>query len=37
VDPKINREVAAKVLPADFASNGEHVERLEREAQPAGE
>jgi len=35
-DPKINREVAVKVLPADFASNGERVERLEREAQAAG-
>src|SRR4030095_10356718 len=35
-DPKINREVAIKVLPADFASNGERVERLEREAQAAG-
>src|SRR5688572_23054948 len=35
-DPKINREVAVKVLPADFASNNERVERLEREAQAAG-
>lgn len=35
-DPKINREVAVKVLPADFASNHERVERLEREAQAAG-
>ncbi len=35
-DPKINRDVAIKVLPADFAANGERVERLEREAQAAG-
>ncbi|PYS98386.1 MAG: hypothetical protein DMF63_15995 [Acidobacteria bacterium] len=35
-DPKINRDVAIKVLPADFAVNGERVERLEREAQAAG-
>ena len=35
-DPKINRDVAVKVLPPDFASNGERVERLEREAQAAG-
>ena len=35
-DPKIGREVALKVLPADFASNEERLERLEREAQAAG-
>lgn len=35
-DPKIGRDVAIKVLPADFASNAERVERLEREARAAG-
>ena len=35
-DPKIAREVAVKVLPADFASDGDRVERLQREAQAAG-
>ncbi|HKP69237.1 MAG TPA: protein kinase [Pyrinomonadaceae bacterium] len=35
-DPKIAREVAVKVLPADFASDSDRVERLEREAQAAG-
>ena len=35
-DPKIGRDVAIKVLPSDFASNGERVDRLEREAQAAG-
>lgn len=35
-DPKIAREVAIKVLPADFASDSDRVERLEREAQAAG-
>ncbi|HUR97058.1 MAG TPA: protein kinase [Pyrinomonadaceae bacterium] len=35
-DPKIGRDVAIKVLPPDFASNKERVERFEREAQAAG-
>ena len=35
-DPKIGRDVAIKVLPSDFASNEERVERFEREAQAAG-
>jgi serine/threonine protein kinase/Tol biopolymer transport system component len=35
-DPKIGRDVAIKVLPSDFASNKERVERFEREAQAAG-
>src|SRR5215203_818978 len=35
-DPKIGRDVAIKVLPSDFASNHERVERFEREAQAAG-
>ncbi|MEP7148292.1 MAG: protein kinase [Acidobacteriota bacterium] len=35
-DPKIGREVAIKVLPKDFASDAERVQRFEREAQAAG-
>jgi serine/threonine protein kinase/Tol biopolymer transport system component len=35
-DPKIGRDVAIKVLPSDFASNSERVQRFEREAQAAG-
>jgi serine/threonine protein kinase len=35
-DPKIGRDVAIKVLPSDFASNTERLERFEREAQAAG-
>jgi serine/threonine protein kinase len=31
-DPRLGREVAIKVLPADVASNRERLERLEREA-----
>src|SRR5579864_4863177 len=32
-DTKLNREVAIKVLPATFASDGEHMARFQREAQ----
>jgi serine/threonine protein kinase/Tol biopolymer transport system component len=35
-DPKIGREVAIKVLPADLAANKERVARFEQEAQAAG-
>src|ERR1700682_842452 len=35
-DPKIGREVAIKVLPADLTSNPERVARFEQEAQAAG-
>ena len=36
VDPKIGREVAIKVLPADFSADKERVARFEQEAQAAG-
>lgn len=36
VDPKIGREVAIKVLPADFSADKERVGRFEQEAQAAG-
>jgi len=32
-DPKIGREVAIKVLPAELAANKERVARFEQEAQ----
>ncbi|MEJ7577054.1 MAG: serine/threonine-protein kinase [Pyrinomonadaceae bacterium] len=35
-DPKINRDVAVKVLPADFSSDPERLRRFEQEAQAAG-
>jgi serine/threonine protein kinase len=35
-DSKIGREVAIKVLPAEFAANKERVARFEQEAQAAG-
>jgi eukaryotic-like serine/threonine-protein kinase len=35
-DPKINRDVAIKVLPADFSSDSERLRRFEQEAQAAG-
>ncbi|HJZ81094.1 MAG TPA: protein kinase, partial [Pyrinomonadaceae bacterium] len=35
-DPKIGREVAIKVLSAEFAANKERVARFEQEAQAAG-
>ena len=35
-DPKIGRDVAIKVLPADFAADKERVARFEQEAQAAG-
>src|SRR5882762_6395844 len=35
-DPKIGREVAIKVLPAELAANTERVARFEQEAQAAG-
>jgi serine/threonine protein kinase len=35
-DPKIGREVAIKVLPAELAENKERVARFEQEAQAAG-
>src|SRR5258708_2942956 len=35
-DPKIGREVAIKVLPAELAANKERVARFEQEAQAAG-
>ena len=35
-DPKINRDVAIKVLPADFSSDAERLRRFEQEAQAAG-
>ncbi len=35
-DPKINRDVAIKVLPADFSADPERLRRFEQEAQAAG-
>ena len=35
-DPKINRDVAIKVLPAAFSENSERLRRFEQEAQAAG-
>ncbi len=35
-DPKIGRDVAIKVLPADFAADKDRVARFEQEAQAAG-
>ena len=35
-DPKINRDVAIKVLPADFSSDSERLRRFEQEAQAVG-
>jgi hypothetical protein len=35
-DPKINRDVAIKVLPAAFSSDSERLRRFEQEAQAAG-
>src|SRR4029434_10329866 len=35
-DPKINRDVAIKVLTADFSSDSERLRRFEQEAQAAG-
>ncbi|MDX6405381.1 MAG: hypothetical protein QOH70_2836, partial [Blastocatellia bacterium] len=35
-DPQIGRDVAIKVLSADFAVNKERVARFEQEAQAAG-
>jgi serine/threonine protein kinase len=35
-DPKLNRDVAIKVLPADFSSDPERLRRFEQEAQAAG-
>ena len=35
-DPKINRDVAIKVLPAAFSSDPERLRRFEQEAQAAG-
>ncbi len=36
LDPKIGREVAIKVLPAELAANKERVARFEQESQAAG-
>src|SRR5512143_3172044 len=35
-DPKIGRDVAIKVLPADFSADKDRVARFEQEAQAAG-
>ena len=35
-DPKLNRDVAIKVLPADFSTDPERLRRFEQEAQAAG-
>src|SRR6476661_6728866 len=35
-DPKIGRDVAIKVLPAEFSADKERVARFEQEAQAAG-
>ncbi len=35
-DPKINRDVAIKVLPADFSADSDRLRRFEQEAQAAG-
>src|SRR5215475_1437552 len=35
-DPKINREVALKILPAVFSADKERLARFEQEAQAAG-
>lgn len=35
-DPKINRDVAIKVLPPEFSSDSERLRRFEQEAQAAG-
>lgn len=31
-DPRLNRDVAIKVLPASFSSDKEHLHRFEQEA-----
>src|SRR5258707_9314903 len=35
-DPKINRDVAIKILPAAFSADSERLRRFEQEAQAAG-
>ena len=35
-DPKINRDVAIKVLPAEFSSDAERLRRFEQEVQATG-
>jgi serine/threonine protein kinase len=35
-DPKLNRDVAIKVLPAAFSADPERLRRFEQEAQAAG-
>jgi serine/threonine protein kinase len=35
-DPKINRDVAIKVLPAAFSSDSERLRRFEQEVQATG-
>src|SRR6266576_6973841 len=35
-DPKINRDVAIKVIPAAFSADSERLRRFEQEAQAAG-
>jgi eukaryotic-like serine/threonine-protein kinase len=36
LDPRLNREIAIKVLPADFAADTERLRRFEQEARTAG-
>jgi serine/threonine protein kinase len=36
IDPRLGREVAIKVLPAQFASDPERLQRFEQEARAAG-
>jgi serine/threonine protein kinase len=35
-DPKVNREVAIKILPAGFSADKDRLARFEQEAQAAG-
>jgi len=35
-DPRLNREVAIKVLPASFSDDADRLRRFEQEAQAAG-
>src|SRR5438105_6724682 len=35
-DPRLGREVAIKVLPASFSSDGDRLRRFEQEARAAG-
>jgi serine/threonine protein kinase len=36
LDPRLKREIALKILPADFAADSERLRRFEQEARTAG-